>query len=34
VEFVDFATIQELVDAVGLAERHVSRQLRLVYLAP
>lgn len=30
----DFATIQELAEAVGLAERHVSRQLRLAYLAP
>jgi hypothetical protein len=30
----EFATIQELADAVGLAERHVSRQLRLAYLAP
>lgn len=30
----DFATIQELAKAVGLAERHVSRQLRLAYLAP
>jgi hypothetical protein len=29
-----FATIQELAEAVGLAERHVSRQLRLAYLAP
>jgi hypothetical protein len=28
------ATIQELAEAVGLAERHVSRQLRLAYLAP
>ncbi|MDV7270869.1 hypothetical protein RYZ20_08135 [Thioclava sp. A2] len=27
-------TIQELAEAVGLAERHVSRQLRLAYLAP
>ena len=25
---------QELAEAVGLAERHVSRQLRLAYLAP
>jgi len=31
-EFV--ATVQELAEAVGLAERHVSRQLRLAYLAP
>lgn len=30
----EFATIQELATAVGLAERHVSRQLRLAYLAP
>lgn len=30
----EFATIQELAAAVGLAERHVSRQLRLAYLAP
>jgi hypothetical protein len=30
----EFATIQELAEAVGLAERHVSRQLRLAYLAP
>ena len=30
----EFATIQELAKAVGLAERHVSRQLRLAYLAP
>ena len=30
----EFATIQELSEAVGLAERHVSRQLRLAYLAP
>ena len=29
-----FATIKELAEAVGLAERHVSRQLRLAYLAP
>ena len=29
----EFATIQELAEAVGLAERHVSRQLRLAYLA-
>ena len=28
------ATIQELAEAVGLAERHVSMQLRLAYLAP
>ncbi len=30
----EFATIQELDEAVGLAERHVSRQLRLAHLAP
>jgi len=30
----EFATIQELAKAVNLAERHVSRQLRLAYLAP
>jgi hypothetical protein len=30
----EFATIKDLADAVGLAERHVSRQLRLAYLAP
>jgi hypothetical protein len=30
----EFATIQELAETVGLAERHVSRQLRLAYLAP
>ncbi|MDU8909983.1 hypothetical protein [Aestuariicoccus sp. MJ-SS9] len=30
----EFATIQELAESVGLAERHVSRQLRLAYLAP
>jgi len=30
----EFATIQELAEAVDLAERHVSRQLRLAYLAP
>ena len=29
----EFSTIQELAEAVGLAERHVSRQLRLTYLA-
>jgi len=33
-EVGEFATIQELAEAVGLAERHVSRQLRLAYLAP
>ena len=30
----EFATVQELAEAVGLAERHVSRQLRLAYLSP
>lgn len=30
----EFSTIQELAEAVGLAERRVSRQLRLAYLAP
>ena len=30
----EFSTIQELAEAVGLAERHVSRQLHLAYLAP
>ncbi|CAM8655426.1 hypothetical protein MCEREM30_02746 [Paracoccaceae bacterium] len=30
----EFALIQELAEAVRLAERHVSRQLRLAYLAP
>ncbi len=30
----EFATIQELAEAGGLAERHVSRKLRLAYLAP
>jgi hypothetical protein len=30
----EFATIQELAEAIGLAERHVSRQLRLANLAP
>ena len=29
----EFATIKELAEAVRLAERHVSRQLRLAYLA-
>ena len=30
----EFATIQELAEAVGVVERHVSHQLRLAYLAP
>ncbi|XAT56293.1 hypothetical protein GN241_02320 [Rhodobacteraceae bacterium IMCC1335] len=30
----ELSNIQELAEAVGLAERHVSRQLRLAYLAP
>ena len=30
----EFATIQELAEAVGLAERHGSRQRRLAYLGP
>lgn len=30
----EFATIHELAQAVGLAERHLSRQLRLACLAP
>ena len=30
----EFATIQELAEAVGLAARHVSHQLRLAYLEP
>ena len=30
----EFSNIQDLADDVGLAERHVSRQLRLAYLAP
>ncbi len=29
-----FATIQELAETAGLAVRHVSRQLRLAWLAP
>ena len=30
----EFVTLQEQAEAVGLAERHVSRHLRLAYLAP
>ena len=30
----EFAAIQELAEAVRLAERHISRQLRLAHLAP
>ena len=30
----EFSIIQELAEAVGLAERRVNRQLRLAYLAP
>lgn len=30
----EFGTVRDLAVAVGLAERHVSRQLRLAYLAP
>jgi hypothetical protein len=33
-ETSEFATIKELAEAVGLATRHVSRQLRLAYLVP
>ncbi len=33
-EVGEFATIQELAEAVGLAEQQVSRQLRLANLAP
>ena len=29
----EFGTVRDLAVAVGLAERHVSRQLRLAYLA-
>ena len=30
----EFSTVRDLATAVNLAERHVSRQLRLAYLAP
>ena len=30
----EFGTVRDLANAAGLAERHVSRQLRLAYLAP
>ncbi|MFZ9199164.1 MAG: hypothetical protein ACO22Z_07445, partial [Paracoccaceae bacterium] len=30
----EFGTVRDLATAVNLAERHVSRQLRLAYLAP
>ena len=30
----EFGTVRDLAIAVKLAERHVSRQLRLAYLAP
>jgi hypothetical protein len=30
----EFNTVSDLASAVGLADRHVSRQLRLAYLAP
>ena len=30
----EFSTVRDLAVAVGLAERHVSRQLRMAYLAP
>lgn len=30
----EFNTVTDLAKAVGLAERHVSRQLRIAYLAP
>jgi hypothetical protein len=33
-EAVKFSTVRDLAIAVNLAERHVSRQLRLAYLAP
>lgn len=30
----EFSTVHELAEAVGLTERHVSRQLRLACVAP
>ena len=30
----EFSTVRDLAIAVNFAERHVSRQLRLAYLAP
>ena len=30
----EFSTVRDLAIALNLAERHVSRQLRLAYLAP
>ena len=33
-EAAEFGTVRDLAIAVGLPERHVSRQLRLAYLAP
>lgn len=30
----EFITIEEMAEAVGLAERHVSRQLRMAHLTP
>ena len=33
-EVGDFITVRDLAIAVNLAERHVSRQLHLAYLAP
>ena len=30
----EFGTVRDLANAVNLAERHISRQLRLAYLAP
>ncbi|MFY9241168.1 MAG: hypothetical protein WAO78_20255 [Roseovarius sp.] len=33
-EVGEFGTVRDLAIALNLAERHVSRQLRLAYLAP